>query len=234
MPPEAAGCRWSWGHRQEYGGGGGGAGLGAGGEQPQVVRLAGAGVADQHDPAGGGLEAAVPQRLSYGDLYRGVLAADVDDRIGPGSRCRDLRAGTQPVPPLTFGRPRLPVGGGSGPYSTALDGSLVVQVVPSIPRDWPWKLTFRTSRSRFGPPLQLCSAGSGRAVGLLLAVWWSKISPASADTFSISAMIILTPGSRHTRRAARSAQARGQCHPPGYDGQVRHYRRTRWGRPASV
>src|SRR6266851_4507358 len=41
--------------------------------------------------------------------------------------------------PLTFGRPRLPVGGGFGPYSTALDGSLVVQVVPSITRDWPWK-----------------------------------------------------------------------------------------------
>jgi len=52
----------------------------------------------QHDAAGGGLEAAVPQRLSGRDLHRGVLPVHVDDRIGPSSRCRDLRAGAQPGP----------------------------------------------------------------------------------------------------------------------------------------
>src|SRR6266568_4574972 len=41
--------------------------------------------------------------------------------------------------PLTRGRPRFPVGGGFGPYSTALAGSRVVQVVPSAIRDSPWK-----------------------------------------------------------------------------------------------
>src|SRR5260370_31536886 len=40
---------------------------------------------------------------------------------------------------LTRGRPRFPVGGGFGPYSTALAGSRVVQVVPSAIRDSPWK-----------------------------------------------------------------------------------------------
>ncbi len=40
--------------------------------------------------------------------------------------------------PVTRGRPRLPVRGGFGPYSTAFAGSRVVPVVPSTIRDSPW------------------------------------------------------------------------------------------------
>ncbi len=41
--------------------------------------------------------------------------------------------------PFWRGRPRRPVFGGFGPYSTALAGSRVVQVAPSVIRDSPWK-----------------------------------------------------------------------------------------------
>ena len=41
--------------------------------------------------------------------------------------------------PFSLGRPRFPVGGGFGPQITALDGSRVVHVVPSMTRDFPWK-----------------------------------------------------------------------------------------------
>ena len=41
--------------------------------------------------------------------------------------------------PLSRGRPRLPVRGRFGPYSTAFAGSRVVQVTPSTIRDSPWK-----------------------------------------------------------------------------------------------
>src|SRR5271166_4549591 len=41
--------------------------------------------------------------------------------------------------PFSRGRPRLPVRGGFGPCSTALAGSRVVQVAPSMARGCPWK-----------------------------------------------------------------------------------------------
>ena len=50
-----------------------------------------------------------------------------------------IRAGLPSRAPLTRGRPRLPVRGGLGPYSTALAGSRVVQVVPATFSGSPWK-----------------------------------------------------------------------------------------------
>ena len=129
----------SIGHRQEYRSAmAAGPASGVEGEQAQVIGLGGAGILDQDDAAGSGLEAAVPQPFGGGDLHGGVLPVDVDDGVPPVRAGRDLRAGPQPGaldprPPAPARRRRL------RPYSTAFASSLVVQVAPSMTSGSPWK-----------------------------------------------------------------------------------------------
>lgn len=54
------------------------------------------------------------------------------------SACSAASAQVPIRPPFSLGRPRFLVGGGFGPQVTALAGSRVVHVVPSMTRDFPW------------------------------------------------------------------------------------------------
>ncbi len=111
----------------------------------------------------------------------------MDDRGLPGSPGGDLGAGAQPVPFLP-GRPRLPVFGGFGPYSTALDGSRVVQVAPSTTRGSPWKAA---------SPVP-CTARPGNAATSSL-----SICPASSTWEAV-------PLPRHSRNSTGSATGEEQ------------------------
>src|SRR6266581_6323767 len=90
--------------------------------------------------------------------------------------------------PFARGRPRFPVRGGLGPYSTALAGSLVVQVVPSTIRDSPWKAA---------SPVP-CSARPGNAPAS------SFIISAASSTWEA------VPLPRHSRNSTGSATGEGQ------------------------
>ena len=97
-------------------------------------------------------------------------------------------AGLPSRAPLTRGRPRLPVRGGLGPYSTALAGSRVVQVVPSMTRGLPWKAASPTP-------------------------WTARPGNAPARIFTISAASSTweaVPLPRHSRNSTGSAAGEEQ------------------------
>src|SRR5450756_1528600 len=84
------------------------------------------------------------------------------------SRQAACPAASRQVPiraPFSAGRPRLPVGSGFGPYSTAFDGSRVVHVAPLMTRDFPWNAASPvpcTSRPGNAPArsFSICAASS--------------------------------------------------------------------------
>ena len=107
-----------------------------GGEDRQDLRVAG--VVDQHDAAGLVAERAVPEGGDLDDLD-GVAAAVAGHRDPPpAGGGGELGGGAQPVALQPGAAPRLPVRGGGGAYSTALAGSRVVNVAPSVSSASPW------------------------------------------------------------------------------------------------
>ena len=87
-------------------------------------------LADQHAPAGGVAEAAVPDARPLGQLHG--LGAPVPVHRGLAAQAAAVAraAGRPSLRPFNAGRPRRPVRGGAVSNRQALAGSRVVHVVP--------------------------------------------------------------------------------------------------------